>query len=124
MALKPAAVIDMIIDMSASEPHVGLVIVDNGDIPDPAERMLALRRKLTFYLYYGYSDDIVPSDPKLKGAKASIEVICMSLPPTEEMRLIESVAKPGPPRVELPVRVWSEAEFMAELARIKETSKV
>lgn len=118
MALKPANVIDIIVDMSDAEPHVGLVIVDSGDIPDPEERMVALRRKLTFYLYYGYSDNIVPSDPKLKGAKATIEVVCMNLPPTKEMRLIEQIAKPGPPRVELDVRVWSQDEFMAELARV------
>ncbi|MCC6983617.1 MAG: hypothetical protein IT535_10140 [Bauldia sp.] len=119
MSLNAPTAIDMIVDLSTRrDPRVGLIIVDDGTIGEPRERIAALHKKLAFYAYMLQIGHIAHAYPDLKDARPSIEVVCSQLPATSEMRRIQRVIRKGEPTVDAEVRVWDSDEFQRELERL------
>ncbi|MDQ0468255.1 DUF6572 domain-containing protein [Labrys wisconsinensis] len=112
MSLSDFTSIDLITRLPGVSSRVGLVIYDNGDIADDAERESALRRKLSAYLLFVVSGQFAKAYPSVADCELSAEVVCAT-PPTEAMKQMEAVHAPGIPDFVLPVNVTEDAAFRA-----------
>ena len=117
MPLEETNVIDDILEPNG-ERRIGLVIVDSGNVTDPARRLDLLRRKCEHYLDAALEGCVHPGYRYTDPNDFYIQVVC-ARPPTVQMLRINCVARKGDTKHRLRVD-YAESEEGIWTARAAE----
>ena len=115
MSLTDPSTIDLVTRVPSRPDQVALVISDDGTLADAEAREAALRQKLTTYLSFVASGELIRAYPDLAGLRPFVYVVCVTAP-TPGIKAIDAVRTRTHPPCELRVEVGTKAEFLAAMA--------
>ncbi|ABC30321.1 hypothetical protein HCH_03579 [Hahella chejuensis KCTC 2396] len=110
MSLKNTDLIDVI----AQSPHFDgydIIAVDSGDIVDEIERYNLMIKKLSSYMEYIASGQVLENNPDMEGKNFRLCVLCKT-EPNEAMLQVEALKTRTEPSFRFPVLVTTQQAYL------------